>query len=175
MSHVARKWRSFDMIGVGDLRRLANIAATDRREFFKKHPDWAQLYRRRVLCTALCQGAALHYARGEVGINDLDVYTFYATHPDRHWYAKRRRVCDFGDPKFGQSVDKPKFVGRRVDLLGRSIAARPRENPVLAVLRYLKARETKTACHLADKAVVLIGPPKHLGRVIWVKGRATVK
>jgi hypothetical protein len=133
MSSVGRKGRSFARITVGDLRRLAGLAAADRQDFFARYKDWARLYRRRILCTALCQGAALHFVHGKVGINDLDVYTFYATHPDRHWYAKRRRVCDFGDPKFGQSVDKPRFIGRRVDILGRDVPARRNEDPVRAL------------------------------------------
>ena len=146
----------------------------DRRDFFSRHPDWARLYRRRVLCTALCQGAALHFVRGDVGINDFDVYTFYAAHPKRHWYAKRRRVCDFGDPKFGRSVDKPAFCGRRVDLMGRDIAAAPREDPIGALLRHLEGRRTETARLLAEKAVVLIDPRRFTGRVIWAAGKAVV-
>ena len=82
-------------------------------------------------------GRALHFTSGGVGINDFDVYTFYAQHPARAWYAKRRRVCDFGDPKFGQSDDKPDFVGRRVDLMSREIAAALKDEPAGAVQRYL--------------------------------------
>lgn len=173
MSNVGRKGRSFEKIGIGDLRRLAKIAAKDRAEFFARHPDWAHLYRRRVLCTALCQGAALHFVHGKVGINDLDVYTFYATHLDRHWYAKRRRVCDFGDPKFGQSVDKPHFIGRRVDILGRDIPVHPNEDPARALVHYLESGRTETARLLAEKAVVLIDPPEYLGTIVWVDGVAS--
>jgi hypothetical protein len=172
MSHVGRKGHSFKSVGVGDLRRLAALAMADRREFFKRHPDWARLYRARVLCTALCQGAALHFVRGDIGINDFDVYTFYANHPDRHWYAKRRRVVDFGNARFGQSIDKPRFVGRRVDLLGRGIPAGLREEPARAIVRYLKSARTETARLLAKKAVVFIGPPKYLGQIIWAEGVA---
>jgi guanosine-3',5'-bis(diphosphate) 3'-pyrophosphohydrolase len=172
MSRIGRRGRSFARIGIADLRRLAKLVAVDRGDFFARHKDWGRQYRRRILCTALCQGAALHFVHGKVGINDLDVYTFYATHPDRHWYAKRRRVCDFGDPKFGQSVDKPHFVGRRVDILSRDIPARPNEDPVRALVRYLEGGCTETARLLAQKAVVLIDPPKYLGSIIWVEGTA---
>ena len=115
---------------------------------------------------ALCQGAALHYVGGKVGIQDFDVYTFYAAHPKRPWYAKRRRVYDFGDPKFGRSPDKPHFVGRRVDLMGRGLDCAPDADPVGALVRYLREPRTKTARFLAAKAVVLLDPP-HTGRVIW--------
>src|SRR6202158_5461767 len=155
MSNVAPKGRSFRRITDGDLARLAEFAAEQRADFFRRRPDWARLYSRRVLCTALCQGAALHYARGDAGINDFDVYTFYAQHCKRPWYAKSRSVRDFGDAKFGQSVDKPGFVGRRVDLMGRGIPADPREDPVAAVQRYLRSDRPGTVRFLAEKAVVL--------------------
>lgn len=57
-----------------DLRRLAELATEQRTNFFHRGSDWRRLYSRRVLCTALCQGAALHYTGGNVGINDFDVY-----------------------------------------------------------------------------------------------------
>jgi hypothetical protein len=174
MSRVGPEGRSYAKLGKEDLRRLAALALADRNEFFSRHPDWARFYRGRVLCTALCQGAAQHYVRGDVGINDFDVYTFYATHPKRAWYAKRRGVLDFGDSKFGRSIDKPKFVGRRVDLLGRGIPATPRENPKRALLRYLQTSHTKTARLLAEKAVVLLEPSRCLGEIIWPPDIAAV-
>src|SRR4051812_10472586 len=91
--------RSFAPITVRDLERLLLLARRDRDEFFTTRPDWASLYTDRVLGTALCQGAALHYVRGDIGINDFDVYTFYASHPDRPWYGRRIKSVDFGDPK----------------------------------------------------------------------------
>ena len=79
---------------------------------------------------ALCQGAALHYLDSSTGINDFDVYTFYRQHPHKHWRARRIKSYDFGRAKFGQSLDKPDFVGMRVDCLGRSIAADIGEDPI---------------------------------------------
>ncbi len=122
---------------------------TTGSDFFAKYPDWAALYADRVLLVALCQGAALHYLSGDVGINDFDVYTFYAAHPDRRWYDRRRAVRDFGDPKFGVSGNRPRFVGRRVDLLGRGIAGEPGGDPVAAVRAYLRGGRTETAEFLA--------------------------
>jgi hypothetical protein len=167
MSNVGRKGRSFDRIKDPDLARLAEIAVEDRKQFFSDHPEWRSIYANRILCTALCQGAAEHYVNGLVGINDFDVYTFYAAHPARHWYAKRKKHWDFGDAKFGQSVDKPLLVGRRVDLMGRELLASPGDDPVVAVQRYLLTRQTKTARLLAHKAVVLLAPARFRGRVVW--------
>src|SRR4051812_48699040 len=110
MSNIGPEGRSFLALDKSDLRRLLVIAQRDRDGFFKTHPGWARLYAKRVLCVALCQGAAMHYVNGTNGINDFDVYNFYKMNPKKAWYAKRIKQYDFGDPKFGQSVDRPEFV-----------------------------------------------------------------
>ncbi len=70
-----------------DLERLRDLAVEDRLSFLRRHEDWGRAYSGRVLCVALCQGAAMHYLNPGVGINDFDVYTFYAANPARRWYA----------------------------------------------------------------------------------------
>ena len=91
-------------ITTGDLERLLGLAKQDRQQFFARHPGWAEYYADRILGTALCQGAAWHYLRGDVGINDFDVYTFYAANPGCRWYAKRLASVDFGDSRFGSGL-----------------------------------------------------------------------
>lgn len=167
LSKLGPEHRSYLPISRADLLRLAAIAAADRADYFARYPDWADLYAGRVLCTALCQGAALHYLYGAAGIQDFDVYTFYAEHPGRPWYARRRAVYDFGDPKFGQSADRPHFVGRRVDVWGRAIPAEPGDPSAQAVRAYLALGVTETARRLAQKAVVLLQPAAELGTTIW--------
>jgi len=158
--------RSFAPITSRDLERLLELARQDREEFFARYPDWAKSYANRVLGTALCQGAALHYVQGNIGINDFDVYTFYASHPDRRWYAKRIKSRDFGDPKFGRSEISPtEFIGRRVDLLARGLDAPPGSDITEVLVAYLKAPKTRTALELAHKAVVLLEP--RLGTIVW--------
>ena len=73
--------RSYKRITVADLRRLVKIAHEDREDFFGKHPRWRKLYSDRVICIALCQGAALQYLYGKTGVKDFDVWTFYSEHP----------------------------------------------------------------------------------------------
>ena len=172
MSSVPPAGRSFRRITDKDLQRLAELATEQRTRFFHERSDWRRLYSRRVLCTALCQGAAVHYTGGNAGINDFDVYTFYASHPERTWYARARSVRDFGHPKFGRSIDRPDFVGRRVDLMARGIPADPHENPITALQRYLCSDRPGTVRFLAEKAVVLIDPKPLRGRVIWLAGAA---
>lgn len=167
MSNVGPEGRSFRKILDIDLRRLADIAALDRADFFRRYPTWDSLYGKRFLCSAFCQGAARHYVEGRGGINDFDVYSFYAENPSRCWYAKRRCPCDFGSPKFGRSEDRPDFIGRRVDLMGRGIAANPGDDPEEALRRYLREACTCTARLLAGRPVVLLEPASLRGNVVW--------
>ena len=74
--------RSFVKIETCDLERLALLSKEDREKFFSSYPRWQRLYADRILCIALCQGAALHYIDEKNGVKDFDVWTFYAAHPD---------------------------------------------------------------------------------------------
>lgn len=165
MSNVGPKGRSYLPIQHDDLKQLAKIAREDRMHFFQAHPNWAKTYAHRVLCIALCQGAAKHYLDGTTGINDFDVYTFYRRHLKKPWYAKRHKSYDFGDPKFGQSVDRLDFRGRRVDCWGRAIYIGDGEDVITALRRYFQQGKTKTAKLLAAKAVVMLEP--NCGTVVW--------
>jgi len=165
MSKVGSEGRSYQSIELGDLHRLLEIAHHDRESFFMKYPGWRKFYGKRVLCVTLCQGAAKHYLDGVTGINDFDIYIFYKKHPQKYWYAKRIKSYDFGNDKFGKSVDKPNFVGRRVDCLSRSIEIKKDEDIQTALRRYLIEGKTETARLLSAKAVVLLEP--NCGEVIW--------
>jgi hypothetical protein len=81
VSNVGPEGRSYLPVEQADLQRLLELATTDMAQFFSHYPNWAKYYADRVLGVALCQGAALHHCFGEVGINDFDVYTFFAAHP----------------------------------------------------------------------------------------------
>ena len=160
--------RSYLPIARDDLLRLARLARDDRRSFFAHSRGWSEAYRDRVLCVALCQGAALHFVDGRTGINDFDVYTFYARNPSKRWCDRRRQPVDFGHAKFGRSeVSPPQFVGRRVDLMGRTLPVAAGSDPVVALRRYLAAQRSDTARLLAEKAVVLLEPADLLGYVVW--------
>lgn len=159
--------RSYEKITVKDLRRLRDLAEVDREAFFLRNPVTASLYSKRVFAVALCQGAALHYVNKTNGVKDFDVWTFYRTHPTRMFPPRRRGIADFGDPKFGTTASNPTFVGRRVDLIGRSIQARSFADPVEVLRQYLRTQPTTSAKFLAQKAVVLLEPAHLLGTVIW--------
>jgi hypothetical protein len=112
--------RSLREITIADLQRLATIARADREDLFHRNPAFGRLYADRLICVALCQGAALHYIDRQNGVKDFDEWTFFRAHPDRPFPYRRNVPRDFGDPRFGTSPNKPNFIGRRVDLIGRS-------------------------------------------------------
>lgn len=159
--------RSFKRITDADLKHLARIAAQDRASFFSRHPAWARLYYNRVVCVALCQGAALHFLTGKKGVKDFDVWTFYAEHSAKKFPYRRKTKRDFGKTKFGRSPKEPGYIGRPVDLLGRSIPYRVGAKRVEALRDYLTNATTESSRHLAKKAVVLLQPSSQRGRIIW--------
>jgi len=165
MSLVGAEGRSYLRFERDDLNRLAKIARRDMDDFFKRRPDWGRLYVDRRICIAMCQGAALHYVDGTTGINDTDLYTFFRAHPNRRWYPRRQTNYDLGYAKFGQSVDKPNWIGRRVDCMARGITVRTGEDPLDAVRRWLREGKSESARRLAEKAVVLLEP--NCGLVLW--------
>lgn len=159
--------RSQETIDDSDLARLYRIAAEDQTDLFDRKPELGQLYRDRVLGVALCQGAALHYVNGTNGVKDFDVWTFYSAHPARPYPPRRNVARDFGDAKFGTSPDRPEFVGRRVDCLGRSIPCAQGRDGLDAVRDWLSSRRTMSARKLAEKAVVVLWPASARGKVLW--------
>lgn len=66
--------RSYERITERDLARLAQIAREDRAGRLARRPRW-RVYEKRIICVALCQGAALHYLDGANGVKDFDVWT----------------------------------------------------------------------------------------------------
>jgi hypothetical protein len=159
--------RSLAEITIADLQRLAAIARADREDLFRRNPALGRLYADRLICVTLCQGAALHYLNGQNGVKDFDVWTFFAAHLMRPFPYRRNVPRDFGDPKFGVSLDKPGFIGRRVDLIGRSIPCKQRQDPIESIRNYLITSRNKSPRLLARKAVIILEPAELIGRVAW--------
>lgn len=162
-----RRGVSYERITKRDLSRLGRIAAEDRADLFRRAPK-NRVYTRRLFAVALCQGGALHYLDGNTGVKDFDVWSFYYAHSARKFPYRRRGQRDFGDAKFGIARGAPPdYVGRRVDLLGRSIPNQGYRDPVSALRGYLREGRTESARRLAQKAVILIEPARLLGTVVW--------
>ena len=163
--------RSCERITPEDLDRLARISRLDREDFFARKPRYGVL-EEGLVCVALLQGAALHFVDGENGVKDFDVWTFYAARPGHPAFPWRRRVArDFGDPRFGRTPSTAGFLGRRVDLLGRSIEVGEEGDPAAVLAGYLSAGRTASARALARKAAVLLEPPDRRGTVAWPPGQ----
>ena len=158
--------RSYRRISRHDLARLSDIARADLASLFRRRSATGQCYRNRLIAIALCQGSALHYVDRKNGVKDFDVWTFFRAHPKRPFPYRRNASADFGSPKFGRSPGCEHYVGRRVDLLGRSLAT-SRDSPVEVLRHYLAEARTVTAKELRKKAVVLLYPPELIGTVVW--------
>jgi hypothetical protein len=156
-----------ERITKADLRRLAHIAADDRDDFFSRHAEWKLLYARRLLCTALCGQSALHYCNGAAGIEEFEVWSFYAAHSEAPFPHHRFSNRDFGKPKFGRATGSDAYAGRRIRLTGRSIPFWPGDDPVVSLQRYFRSGRTQSARRLRDSATVLIEPDSHLAYVAW--------
>jgi hypothetical protein len=105
---------------------------------------------------------------GVNGVKDFDVWSFYAALPSGPFPYRRIGNADFGPSKFGRwPEDSDGFLGRRVDLIGRSLPASPGADPFVTLRTYLTSRKTKSARALAAKAVVLIAPTTYVGQVLW--------
>jgi hypothetical protein len=160
--------RSRARIDRNDLLRLAELAAEVEAGLFARNPQGAGRYAGRLVCRALCQGAALHYLDARNGVKDFDVWSFYAQRTDGPFPYRWRGTADYGPSKFGRySGDPPWFTGRRVDLLGRSLEVPLDAEPATVLYDYLSATRTASAKALAVKAVVLINPEQLVGKVVW--------
>jgi hypothetical protein len=158
--------RSYKRITPADLRVLASIARKDRENFFERNPRWLK-YSQRLCCVALCQGGGLHFANNTTGVKDFDVWSFFCELP-RDPIPRRPVVHrDFGHIKFGKSPDRQDFIGRRVDLILKSIPYTSKGGFLLSLKRYLAKGRTQTARFLAEKAVVLIEPAEFEGVIVW--------
>ena len=159
--------RSLKRITLTDLKRLASIAREDQEDLFNRNFELEKLYRNRLICIALCQGAALHYLDGKNGIKDFDVWTFFHEHPQRPFPYRRLKQRDFGDSKFGKTPGKADYIGKSVDLIGRSIPWKSSQSPVQAIRNFLTNSNNRTPWLLAKKAVIILEPEDLLGIVAW--------
>jgi len=124
MTRMTPTTRSLAPIGRGDLLRLGVLAAEAEAGLSARHPHGAARNAGRLLCRALCQGAALHFLDGKNGVKDFDVWSFYAALDDGPFPYQWRGTADFGPSKFGRYTGHPpSYTGRRADFLGRSLRA----------------------------------------------------
>ncbi|MGH7986024.1 MAG: hypothetical protein ACREQX_07030 [Candidatus Binataceae bacterium] len=117
-----------------DLKRLAEIAHHDVDQYFGRKSSMKRTYQTRFLCSALCQGAAIHFAlpKYEYGIKDFDVWTFFAQATKGTplgMFKRRATTVEFGKPRFdGKHVDTlmahHQRIGKRSCSRGTGLAVR---------------------------------------------------
>lgn len=159
--------RSFETIGLADLQRLADLAMGDLISLFERSQHSAR-HRDRLLMLCLCQGAAEHYHNGDRGIKDFDVWAFFEGGLPTAFPPRRIGRVDFGVSRFGRNPeDGPGYLGRRIDVIGRSIDTRIGEPPATSVSRYLAEGRTTSAARLAQRPVIALTPATEIGKLIW--------
>lgn len=158
-SNLAVKERSFDKFQREDFEQLAEAARQDLLGFVDRNPHHRSLPAR-LICVALCQGAAQHHVDNINGVKDFDVWSFFADDGGSPAYPSRRRgTATFQGERFASST-------RRIDFMGRTLKVRPGLTPPEAIRAYLRQPQTSTARHLSQKAVVMLGPDE-VGTIIW--------
>ncbi|WP_135470754.1 hypothetical protein [Crenalkalicoccus roseus] len=157
--------RSFEQLGEADLERIRDLAVDVLAAAFARAPV-ASLYRDRLLLLALCQGAAKHWIDGKHGLKDIDVWAFFRAGPQQPFPYRTIWNADFGPSRFGRHPRDDAYTGRRIDVLGRSIACRDDERPDQALRSWLAAG-SKSAMELAKRPVIGLAPAAYFGKVIW--------
>lgn len=158
--------RSFEKLTEADLARIRDLAFAELARVYSRTKVASQ-YRDRMILLALCQGAAKHWADGKHGVKDIDVWAFYrAGLPSRFPYRKRW-TADLGASRFGKHPDDPGFVGRRIDILGRSIPCAASEAPEAAVRAWLQSK-TESAGLVAQRPVIGLWPEPLFAKPVWV-------
>ena len=151
---TSRAWRRSPPLVVGALCAAAALACLRQARHLR----------------ALGQGAALHFLDRTNGVKDFDVWTFYAADDAGPFPYRWTTIGDFGESRHGRWQQDPHVAsirGRRVDLIGRSLAERVGAEPVAALTRYLSDARTESARRLAEKAAVLLDPAAQRGTVVW--------
>ena len=162
-----REQRSLEPISLEDLRQLARVGLIELEGLYQRRPNTRENFSAKLFCLALCQGAALHYLDKRNGVKDFDVWAFYKRTGSAQFPYRWRGVADFGSSKFGQLLGFEHYVGRKVDVLGRSIPVRRDDTPQQAIIRYFHDSKNATPRYLAQKACILLYPDEFLGAIVW--------
>lgn len=162
--------RSSAPIGPEELARIAAMVPRGDAARCASRPELAG----RLVAGCLAQGAAAHLLDGVTGVKDVDVWLFYDTRGLRPVHGLARNRLDLGPSALGRHPDDPpRFTGRRVDVMARSVPddapATAWHDPAEAVRAWL-AGPQESPRHLRQRPVVLLWPVARLGEVVW-RGR----
>jgi hypothetical protein len=82
---------------------------------------------------------------------------FFSARSDKPFPSRSRWTADIGPSKFGRSDDDLGYIGRRMDILGRSVHAQPDEPAEVSVHRWINGRSA-SAAKLRKKPMIAIYP-----------------
>jgi hypothetical protein len=159
---------SSEQLTKDDLIRLKDIVLRTLKSRVYQAPV-ARQYIDRLMMLALCQGAAQNYlygAHGENGrgVKDLDVWAFYYDGLEKAFPSKSHWRSDFGESHLGRNPHDDGYVGRRIDIMGRSIPFTGDDKE--SVLTWLRG-DSHSASNVIKRPVIGLFPEHHLGAVIW--------
>lgn len=161
MVSISESIRSFAPITPEDMTFFASHALGRLRRVYDTAPV-AALYKDRLALMVLAQGGALHYLSRDNGLKDIDIWAFFISGPDKSFPWRARWTADIGITKFGRSPDDHAYIGRRIDIMGRSIEIIPEETVVDAVRRWLRG-SSASAQLLSTKPAYAIYPEELCG------------
>lgn len=133
----------------------------------------------------LAQGAGLHYAvqkgyasrylnLNKAGIKDIDVWMFFQAKHGKVFHPLWKKHFDFGRSRFGRNPQDPaEYIGRRVDVFGRSIEMKKNESVEDSIVRWLQRPGKGSPFHLRQKAIIGLSPQNILGKIIWINPNLT--
>ncbi len=180
MSDAPRHARSFDPITSADMTRLAEIGERAFADVCRPGSR-SSIYNGRLMILCLCQGAALHHKQSienvpepnRRGIADFDVWGFLNAHPERAFPWRWRAERDFGESHFGHLTVDARRVGRKVDVIGRSIVIADGQSPIESVHRWLQG-PGDSPFEIRQRPVFVISAGPDFGRMIWPRSELVV-
>jgi len=156
--------RCYEPLSDDDLARLGAIAQDVLRDRVFRTPVGRQ-YKGRLILLALCQGAAQHYVDRVTGVKDLDVWAFFRGGLEKPFPWRGRWSADFGLSRLGRHPADEGYLGRRVDVMGRSISSRETSGEA-AVLEWLHGR-SKSARLLVKRPAIGLFPQTLFAKPLW--------
>ena len=156
--------RSAAAITERDLARFGKFAVQGH----KRKCEFRSELRGRLVAACLAQGGAAHLLDPSIGLKDIDLWLYYDTTGTRPIGAKAIVNFDLGPSKFGRHPDDPpKYVGRRIDVMARSLPdSAVGLDPADAVRTWLSGPQESPKL-LRQKPVILLWPPLRRGEILW--------
>ncbi|MEJ5329898.1 MAG: hypothetical protein WHT07_07075 [Desulfobaccales bacterium] len=155
---------------------LALLKDFSLKFFIEYH--YTKQFIKNLFAITLCQGAANHYAvcqgfarryleNDKIGIKDIDIWFFMKKDIkkfNQRWLVSR----DLGKTKFGKDPLEKKYIGRRVDFLGRSIDYNEQLTIERNIINWIRFGGGISPKYISEKAVIGLWPDEIFNKIIWL-------